>query len=177
MAAENFTLEEFNKFMDNSCASSDMLVYPQLRKNLYILPDNSKTQRDFQVFTLKKLGKEYVELKNYEDWAWGLYGHWCASAFFVQAEEPIHVSFYDLDYDYNARQIHQMFMDSHDISYQGEDNHSEEVHETTGWFINSYGYKELSFTNKSYIIATDSEDYTTIDLPELHDFADDLKIW
>ena len=70
-----------------------------------------------------------------------------------------------------------MFMDSHDISYQGEDNHSEEVHETTGWFINSYGYKELSFTNKSYIIATDSEDYTTIDLPELHDFADDLKIW
>lgn len=177
MAAENFTLDEFNTFMSNSYADSNMLIYPQLRKNLFILPDNSKTQRDFQGFTLKKVGRDYVELKNYADWAWGLYGHWCASAYFAQAEEPMHVSFYDLDYDYNAQKIHKMFMDTHDISYQGDDNHSEMVHESSGWYINSFGYKELSFTNKSYIIAADSEDYTSIDLQELHEFADDLKIW
>ena len=177
MAAENFTLDDFNTFMSNSYADSNMLIYPQLRKNLFILPDNSKTQRDFQGFTLKKVGRDYVELKNYADWAWGLYGHWCASAYFAQAEEPMHVSFYDLDYDYNAQKIHKMFMDTHDISYQGDDNHSEMVHESSGWYINSFGYKELSFTNKSYIIAADSEDYTSIDLQELHEFADDLKIW
>ena len=177
MAAENFTLDEFNTFMNNSYADSNMLIYPQLRKNLFILPDNSKTQRDFQGFTLKKLGKDYVELKNFEDWAWGLYGHWCASASFVQEDETIRVSFYDLDYDYNAQKIHQMFMDAHDITYQGEENHSEIVHGTTGWYIKSYGFKELSFTNKSYIIATDSDDDSLINLPELHEIADDLKIW
>lgn len=177
MLAADFTMEDFNTFMNNSYSDSSMLIYPQLRKTLFILPDNNVTQRDFQVFNLEKIDQNYVKEKNYQDWAFGIYGHWCASAYFQQGEDTIVVSFYDLDYDYNAQKIHQMFMDSHDIWFQGDDNHEEMVHNTPGWYINTNGSKELSFANKSYIIATNTDVYSDIDLEGLHDMADDLKIW
>lgn len=177
MIAANFTMEDFNTFMSNSYADSSMLIYPQLRKTLFILPDNTKTQRDFQAFTLSKIGQSYVEEKGYEDWAWAVYGHWIATGYFKQNMEYLHVSFFDLDYDYNALKVHNMFMDSHDILFQGEDNRSEEVHKTKGWYVKNFNGKELSFANKSYIIAIDTDTYSDLYLSDLHDMADDLKIW
>ena len=177
MLADNFTMDDFNTFMNNSYSDSSMLIYPQLRKNLFILPDNNETERKFQAFTLKKIGKDYVEEKEYQDWAWGLYGHWSASAYLYQEEGAIRVTFYDLDYDYNAKKIHEMFMDSHYEYYVGENSHTEFVHDTPGWYIYTRGDKELSFANKSYIIATSAYDDTDINLEELHILADDLKIW
>ena len=57
MYALDFTMDDFNKFMSNSYSDSSMLIYPQLRKTLFILPDNTETQRDFQAFVLKKIGQ------------------------------------------------------------------------------------------------------------------------
>lgn len=177
MGAENFTLEEFNTFMSDSYADSNMLIYPQLRKNLFILPDNSETPRKFQMFTLEKIGKDYVERKQYQDWAWGIYGHWCAIAWFEQEEEVIRVYFYDLDYDYNANQNQKMFMDSHPEDSQNEYNHKEAVHDTEGWYVRNQDGGELSFANKSYVVSVDIELDSTLDLTDLHTMADDLKIW
>lgn len=177
MGAENFTIEEFNAFMNNSYADSNMLIYPQLRKNLFILPDNSETPRKFQMFTLEKIGKDYVERKQYQDWAWGIYGHWCAIAWFEQQEEVIRVYFYDLDYDYNANQNQKMFMDSHLEDTQNEYNHREDVHDTEGWYVKNQDGGELSFANKSYVVSVDIALDSTLDLADLHTMADDLKIW
>ena len=177
MGAENFTIEEFNAFMNNSYADSNMLIYPQLRKNLFILPDNSETERKFQMFTLEKIGKDYVERKQYQDWAWGIYEHWCAIACFEQEEESIRVHFFDLDYDYNANQNQKMFMDSHPEDTQNEYNHREDVHDTEGWYVKNQDGGELSFANKSYVVSVDIALDSTLDLSDLHTMADDLKIW
>ncbi len=177
MLADNFTMDDFNTFMNNSYSDSSMLIYPQLRKNLFILPDNNETERKFQAFVLEKINKSYVEEKNYQDWAWGVYGHWCATAYLKQEDEPINVTFFDLDYDYNAQKIHKIFMDVHELGFELEDNRKEMVHNTQGWYLRNYRIKELSFTNKSYIIATDTGVDSILGLDDLHALADDLKIW
>ena len=177
MLADNFTMDDFNTFMNNSYSDSSMLIYPQLRKNLFILPDNNETERKFQAFVLEKIDKSYVEEKNYQDWAWGVYGHWCATAYLKQEDEPINVTFFDLDYDYNAQKIHKIFMDVHELGFELEDNRKEMIHNTQGWYLRNYRIKELSFTNKSYIIATDTDVDSILGLDDLHALADDLKIW
>lgn len=177
MGAENFTFEEFNTFMNDSYENGNPVIYPQLKNALEFLPEVSEVQRNFKSFTLNKVGKDYIELKNNQDWAWALYGRWCAKALFEQAGEEIRVSFYDLENAARTQEIHQMYMESHSGIFQDGDNHSEEVHETTGWYIKNLDGRELTFTNKSYIIATDTDCYSALDLSDLHALADDLKIW
>ena len=177
MGAENFTFEEFNTFMNDSYESGNPAIYPQLKDGLEFLPEVSETKRNFKSFTLNKVGKDYIELKNNQDWAWALYGHWCAKALFEQAGEEIRVSFYDLENAAKTREIHQMYMESHSATAQDDDNHSEEVHETNGWYIKNPDGRELTFTKESYIVAADTDYYSTLDLADLHKMADDLKIW
>lgn len=177
MLADNFTMDEFKEFMDNSYSDSELLIYPQLRKSLSILPDNPDKKRDFQTFVFKRVEKDYVEEKDYADWAWGMYGHWKATAYLRQADESVSVSFFDLDYDYNAKKFHDMFMSEKETKTQNENNHSEKTHGIAGWFLDNDKGKELSFANKSYIIAIHTYYPSVIELPEIHDFANDLKIW
>ena len=177
MGAENFTFEEFNTFMNESYESGNPEIYPQLKDGLEFLPEVSETQRNFKSFTLNKVGKDYIELKNNQDWAWALYGHWYAKALFNHSGEEIRVSFYDLENADNAQKIYQMYMKSHSAAAQNADNHSEQVHETTGWYIKNPDGRELTFTKQEYIVAADADYYSTLDLPDLHELADDLKIW
>ena len=177
MIADNFTMEEFKGFMETSYSDSDMLVYPQLRKSLRILPENFTRQRDFQAFTFGRIQKDYVVDKNYADWAWGIYGHWDASVFLRQSEETVSVSFFDLDYDYNSQKIHGMFMDEHQTIPQNDANHREDTHDCAGWFVDNNSGRELSFANRSYIVSVNSYYPSDIDLLDLHDLADDLRIW
>ncbi|MBO4629858.1 MAG: SPOR domain-containing protein [Treponema sp.] len=177
MGAENFTFEEFNTFMNESYESGNPEIYPPLKDGLEFLPEVSESQRNFKSFTLNKVGKDYIELKNNQDWAWALYGHWCAKALFNHSGEEIRVSFYDLENADNAQKIYQMYMKSHSAAAQNADNHSEQVHETTGWYIKNPDGRELTFTKQEYIVAADADYYSTLDLPDLHELADDLKIW
>ena len=177
MGAENFTFEEFNTFMNDSYESGNPVIYEQLKNGLDFLPEVSETQRNFKSFTLNKVGKDYIELKNNQDWAWALYGRWCAKTVFEQSGEEIRVSFYDVENVAKASEIHQMYMESHSGTAHDGDNHSEEVHEATGWYIKNPDGRELTFTKDSYIVAADTDYYSTLDLSDLHALADDLKIW
>ena len=177
MGAENFTFEEFNTFMNESYESGNPEIYPQLKDGLEFLPEVSESQRNFKSFTLNKVGKDYIELKNNQDWAWALYGHWCAKTLFNYSGEEIRVSFYDLENADNAQKTHQIYMKSHSATVQNADNHSEQVHETTGWYIKNPDGRELTFTKQEYIVAADADYYSTLDLSDLHELADDLKIW
>ena len=135
LLAKNFTREELNNFLINSYSGTSMIVYPKLNKNLSFLPEESQPPRNLQMFTLNKLGRDYVESKDYKDWAWGFFGHWSATVFFEQTGNTIAAFFVELEDDYNSKKLHEQYMNSQDEEFQGEDNHKETVHNSDGWYI------------------------------------------
>ena len=151
------------------------MVYPQLRKNLLVLPEkNNSIQRDFLYFTLSRVEENYAEEKNYAPWAIPIVGHWNAESIFYQNNTKFSVSFFDMDYDYNASRIHDMFMS--EKTNINEENHPSTLENVNSWYINLIYNNELSFSTKSYIIAINSyiEKMTE---ENLIDIAKELKIW
>ena len=178
MYSENFTKEEFLAFLDSNSEGEDLLIYPQMRKTLLVLPDeNAEVKRDFCMFELKKIGMDYARERNYSNWSIPIVGHWNANAYIAQNSEQIKINFFDLDYDYNAKGIHQIFMDEKSAIFIDDDNHPQEINDVSGWFLNNYSNKELSFSTKSYIIAIDCDYYSNIQLEDLYKTGMDLKIW
>ena len=163
MYSENFTQEEFLAFLDSNSEGEDLLIYPQMRRTLLVLPDeNAGVKRDFCKFELKKIGMDYARERNYSNWSIPIVGHWNANAYLVQDSEKLQVGFFDLDYDYNAKSIHQLFMNEKNGIAINDDNHPQEINDVSGWFLNNYSNKELSFSTKSYIIAIDCDYYSNI---------------
>lgn len=77
-----------------------------------------------------------------------------------------------MDYDYNAKLVHQMFMDDHITTEKG---HASTVKNADSWFVEIWdATREVSFSTKSYIIAVDSYD---LDEEELVVLSDELQIW
>lgn len=75
-------------------------------------------------------------------------------------------------YDYNAKRVHQMFMDDHITTEKG---HASTVKNADSWFVEIWdATREVSFSTKSYIIAVDSYD---LDEEELVVLSDELQIW
>ncbi|MBB5218817.1 hypothetical protein HNP77_001186 [Treponema rectale] len=178
MYSENFTQEEFLAFLDSNSEGEDLLIYPQMRRTLLVLPDeNSEIEREFCYFELKKIGMDYAREKNYSNWSIPIVGHWNANAYIAQNSEQIKINFFDLDYDYNAKSIHQIFMDEKSAIFIDDDNHPQEINDVSGWYLNNLSGKELSFSIKSYIIAIDSNIYSGIQLKDLYNTGLDLKIW
>lgn len=180
---KNFTLENLMIFDFANLRSaeeklpslendSSLLIYPQIRRTLLVLPKKTETERKFLSFTLEKVDESYAESKGYADWAIPIVGHWSADANFCQEDEFVSVTFFDLDYDYNAKQNHQMFMDEHIVT---ETSHASTVKNADSWFVEPFGRgKEVSFSTKSYIIAVNSFD---LDEEELVQLSDELQIW
>ena len=178
MYSGNFTQEEFLAFLDSNSEGEDLLIYPQMRRTLLVLPDeNAEIKRDFCTFELKKIGMDYARERNYSNWSIPIVGHWNANAYLVQDSEKLQVGFFDLDYDYNAKSIHQLFMNEKNGIVINDDNHPQEINNVSGWFLNNYSNKELSFSTKSYIIAIDCDYYSNIQLEDLYKTGMDLKIW
>lgn len=172
MSTEDFSESQFEEFLNNFENDSSLLIYPQIRRTLLVLPKKTEIERKFLSFTLEKVDDSYAELKGYADWAIPIVGHWNAEAIFNQEYEIASVSFFDLDYDYNAKQVHQMFMDDHITS---ETSHASTVKNADSWFVEvSSKHREVSFSTKSYIIAVGSYDLDEEDLVQL---SDELQIW
>lgn len=172
MATEDFSESQFEDFLNNFENDSSLLIYPQIRRTLLVLPKKTETERKFLSFTLEKVDESYAESKGYADWAIPIVGHWSADANFCQEDEFVSVTFFDLDYDYNAKQNHQMFMDEHIVT---ETSHASTVKNADSWFVEPFGRgKEVSFSTKSYIIAVNSFD---LDEEELVQLSDELQIW
>lgn len=172
MSTEDFSESQFEEFLNNFENDSSLLIYPQIRRTLLVLPKKTEIERKFLSFLLEKVDDSYAEAKGYADWSIPIIGHWNAKAIFNQEDEIASVSFFDLDYDYNAKQVHQMFMDAHIIS---ETSHASTVKNADSWFVELWDKsKEVSFSTKSYIIAVDSYD---LDEEELVQLSEELQIW
>ncbi len=172
MSTEDFSESQFEAFLNNFENDSSLLIYPQIRRTLLVLPKKTELERKFLSFTLEKVDDSYAESKGYADWAIPIVGHWNAKAIFNQEDEIVSVGFFDLDYDYNAKRVHQMFMDDHITT---EKSHASTVKNADSWFVEVWDTtREVSFSTKSYIIAVDSYD---LDEEELVKLSDELQIW
>ena len=172
MSTENFSESQFEAFLNNFENDSSLLIYPQIRRTLLVLPKKTEIERNFLSFTLEKVDDSYAESKGYADWSIPIVGHWNAKAIFNQEDEIVSVGFFDLDYDYNAKRVHQMFMDDHITT---EKSHASTVKNANSWFVEVWDTtREVSFSTKSYIIAVDSYD---LDEEELVKLSDELQIW
>lgn len=87
------------------------------------------------------------------------------------------VSFFDLDYDYNAKQIHKMFMNEKKNNYIDKKNHPSDVANADSWYLDNYFSNELSFSTKSCIIAINSYGDNRFKEEDLVDISKDLQIW
>gem|GEM_PF-4280927 len=176
MESEFFTEEEFNLFLNNIKNDSGLLVYPQIRKNLLILPKEKKN-RDFLTFSLTEIPESYAIKKGATDWAMAMVGHWDSSIHFNINNENISILSFDLEYDYIAEKVEKMFVRDRKVLEIDDDNQSIELKNTTGWFI-SNGDKEgeeISFYSKSYSMAVDS--YASGKKDILVELVNDLQIW
>lgn len=113
MSTEDFSESQFEAFLNNFENDSSLLIYPQIRRTLLVLPKKTEIERKFLSFTLEKVDDSYAASRGYTDWAIPIVGHWNSKANFYQEGEFVSVSFFDLDYDYNAKRVYQMFMDGH----------------------------------------------------------------
>ena len=181
MEASNFSNEEFTALLGDMTNDSNLLVYPEVRKNLLTLPKKSSTaKRDFVYFKLEQIGDEYARERSYANWARAIVGHWEASSYFLQDGKKISTGFFDLDYDYNSKQVHAQFMEEHENALINENNHPSEIFSVKGWYVGTRPLNpsnELSFSKDSYIIAVNSYAPDYFSEEELKDFAKDLQIW
>ena len=178
MTSKDFTKSQFSAFINNISNDSSLLVYPQLRKTLLVLPEkNELVQRDFLVFTLSRIGESYAVERNYSDWSVPIVGHWNAKSEFFQDSQKLSVSFFDMDYDYNANRVHGMFMNEKKGITINSDNHPSSLELADSWYLNSFSSNELSFSTKSYIIAVNSYSGERIPENDLIGVAKELQIW
>ena len=176
MISKDFDENQFMAFINNISNDSNLLVYPQLRKNLLVLPEkNDSVQRDFLYFTLSKVGDDYARERGYSNWSVPIVGHWRAASYFYQNDNRFSLAFFDMDYDYNASRIHNMFMSEKKNIDINENNHPSTLEDTNSWYINLLDSNELSFSTKSYIIAVGSEN--NLSENDLIDTSRELQIW
>ena len=175
MIANNFSLDDFKLFIKSGYKDSSLLVFPEIRKTLFILPHVSQEHnRNFLFFHASKVGDDYVALKGYADWAQKIKGHWDASGYYRDENKIISTSFFDLEYDFAAKEAHQLFTNAHAL-YETASNHRDYINGEEAWYVETFDGKELSFYKNVYIVAVDMELDGNIDL--LKSFANDLLIW
>ena len=154
-----FSDEEWEDFISRSWYDSDRFIYPEIRETLFILPKTGDSGRRFLAFELSRVGQSYAEEKGNELWARRIVGHWSSAIIFDCRNALTSVSFFNLDYDLNARETHGLFMKMHREVVAGWYwNISEEksVNGVPGWFLEADDKNELSFSFGPYIVAVGS---------------------
>ena len=177
MKSKDFNEREFELFLNNVSNDSSLLAYPQIRKTLLVLPkENPNIKRDFLKFTLEKVDNSYAREKGYAKWAIPMVGHWQCHGYFNQKDETVSVTFFDLDYDKIAKNLHSIFMKTHENAIITYNNTPVSLEHADGWFVKTYASGEVSFSCKSYVIAINSYS-ESIDAKTLMELGDDLQIW
>ena len=177
-----FSDEEWEDFISRSWYDSDRFIYPEIRETLFILPKTGDSDRRFLAFELSRVGQSYAEEKGNELWARRIVGHWSSAIVFDCRNALTSVSFFNLDYDLNARETHGLFMKMHREVVAGWYWHiSEEksVNGVPGWFLEADDENELSFSFGPYIVAVGSNrlEEPLPDYEEISELALDLQIW
>ena len=177
MQSADFTKEEFISLLDASFNESSLNLYPQLRRTLFVLPNASDAERDFVTFNFKNVGDDYAAERDYVEWALPIVGHYLAETSYIEKDSLLCFGFYDLDYDFNSKKIHQYFKDSKIKSEITENNQPFTLNGVDGWYFIDKNIKELSISTKSYIIAIDALANSPVTKEDLIEAGKDLKIW
>ena len=172
--AEDFTKEEFDAFLQKTNSTGGFETYPQIKKTLFVMPDTDAEDLNFVGYSLAKVNESYAEYKSFAKWATAIVGHWEAESVYFFKGAKIKASFFDLDYDYNARFVHDIFMSE---KVEGVCGHSLAVNEKNGWFVYGSQSNEFSFSQKSYIVALNTNNETSLLEEDFVNFASLLQIW
>ena len=192
LVSSNLSEETFLALLNSNNIKKGLLVFPEVRHNLSLLPKNDK-KSIFTHFELKRLTWEYAKSKNYEWWAKNMVGYWNATGHFLQNNRPISIDFFNLIYTSTANKIEANFQSERKKDNKnplvntirknlGGFNTPTKVHEEVkGWYIKGKGendknINELSFPKGSLLIAVDSSD-STVNLHDLKKVANHLQIW
>ena len=159
--------------------SEGLTIYPQLRRTLFVLPDeNSSRPRDFISFNLNKVDDSYAADRNYNNWSVLIVGHYLATSFFNEKSNLLSLAFYDLDYDFNAKSVHKIFTaDKNTVEITGNNQPVRLKDGIDGWYLVNSIQKEVSFSTKSYVIAIDTAATGSLQREDLVNAANDLKVW
>jgi hypothetical protein len=175
----DFSKEEYLEFINNSFNDSTLAIYPQLRRTLFVLPDqNPSIPRDFISFNLTKVGPSYAEERGNKNWALLIVGHYLAKTFIQENSNLLSLGFYDLDYDYNAKSVHSVFMaDKNNTTISGDNQPVRLKDNIDGWYLKNSMQKEISFSTKAYVIAVDTAASSELNRENMLAVTDDLKVW
>ncbi|WP_294428295.1 SPOR domain-containing protein [uncultured Treponema sp.] len=176
--SKDFTKEEFISFLIDSFNDTSLVLYPQLRRTFFVLPDqNSDNSRNFICFNLKKVDSSYASERGNVAWALPIVGHSLAKTYFNEKNLLLCLGFYDLDYDFNAKNIHKHFVEAKISAEVSGSNHSIPVKSAEGWYLLNSKQREISFSTKSYVIAIDTAPNNAFTESDLANFGSDLKVW
>lgn len=183
MICMDFSKDEFVDFLNNIENDGNLLIYPQVRKSISLLLDgNYADSSRFTSFTFEQVPKSYAASKGDAIWAKQIVGHWQSDVNYCYGDENdvLYISFFDMDYDFNARKVHNQFMEDHENSAISDSNHPVTIKsEKDGWYVTSFwgGFREVSFSKKSYIVAVDSLSDSVIEEENLIEISNELRIW
>ncbi len=178
LESASFDRGEFVSYIADSFNDSTLGIYPQIRRTLFALPDNSASgNRVFINFIFNKAGEDFALERGNAEWAVPLVGHALSKSYLREDGHFICVGFYDLDYDFNAKKIHEKFKESRNTTEVSESNQPITINSSEGWYFVDSMQKEISFSTKSYVIAIDAASNDDISKDSLADFSKDLKIW
>lgn len=178
ISSKDFSKEEFINFLIDSFNDGELSLYPQMRRSFYVLPDATPdSPRDFICFSYKRVADDYASKRGNAAWAMPIVGHSLAKSYYAEKNDLITVGFYDLDYDFNAKSVHQHFTDAKNGTEISETNQPVSVKSAEGWYMVNSKQQEASFSTKSYVIAIDVEPDAPFQKEDLLRLGEDLKIW
>ena len=125
----------------------------------------------------KKVADSYASDRGNADWAMPIVGHSLAKTYYSQKESLVCLGFYDLDYDFNAKNVHKHFTDAKNSVEISDTNQPITLNGAEGWYLVNTTQCEISFSTKSYVIAVDSEPTGNLSKDDLIQLGKDLKVW
>lgn len=180
----------FKKFIEKDNKNVGILFFPEVRRNLYVIPKKDK-EKDltFLFFKFNKIDNSYAQEKNNALWAQKIVGNWQSSGNFLSENKLITISFFNLNYQSYADTVYSIFSDEKENNKK-EYNLSDDIFKNIniteniyGWYLNNsdsifYRSNELSFCYGSLIIAVNSyPDYGFLTLEELKKISLQMQIW
>lgn len=174
MEAFDFSYDDFLAFLTGCVSDSALEYYPQIKKNLFVLPvNNTYYPRTFLGYAVEKIKNNYANERNNADWAVQTVGHWMSQGIFESNGKLLSVKFFDLGTESLAKGNQALFIADKSQNDINDENHASAL--TDSWYfkVEDKGNFELSFSNKCYGVSIDGL-YSEEDLLVV---ARDLQIW
>lgn len=173
---ENLSSASRDSFEKGFKLEGGLFDYPSFRKNISILPvQGEKVPGKFICYTDNAIDDNYIYERGFEGISKAVSGGNCSTVEYVQDGVEFDFSAVDLTYDYNASNAYRLFVNERNELPQNDFNHSVELSNNLGWFMNNAASgQELIFQFNSFIITVTSKDMNE---EELIDAGKSSHVW